>query len=604
MTEAPPPSRGATLVLAAAILAIAAAGVAFRFLQQRAAAAADPLQCGAQLDTAAYERDARLILERGPLEPPIPFRPPGFPLFLAALYGAGLEPRHVPRANAILDGLTALVAGLAAYRLSRRALVPLLAALAVAASPTLAYFAGERLETSLMSFLVALHLLFLLEAIGRGGAARFALAGAALGAAALVRPNVLLFAPLLALAAFRRARIAGLAAAALGAALFVLPVTARNWIRGGELVLVSANGGINLWIGNVPDPEFEIGLPYFRHLPGPVPGWPFEKLERRAIAEGGPTLGAQSAWHVRRALAETSAHPLRTLALLGKKIAAFFNAFEISNNRDLYRPLSPLRAAPLAIASWGVLIPLALVGIASLSLRSPADARWRWIAFFSLAFALSVVAFFVAARHRAPLVPAAALLAARGAAALFPPRLEWRRWALLAAGALVVNVDWFSHRTLYAGYDIDPVGAGALWQSLGREKEAEAGFAKALERQPDDPLALLKLGSLRNEQGRYAEAEGLLRRSAEIDPLRRETWNNLGLALLYERRAGEALGAFDRAVALDGRYALALVNRGRARLDLGDRAGARADLEAGLALLAPGDPTAARVRDVLASIDR
>ena len=40
------------LAVAAVVLAIAAAGVAFRLLQHRAALAADPLQCGAQLDTA------------------------------------------------------------------------------------------------------------------------------------------------------------------------------------------------------------------------------------------------------------------------------------------------------------------------------------------------------------------------------------------------------------------------------------------------------------------------------------------------------------------------------------------------------------------------
>mgnify|MGYP007054683018 CR=1 FL=1 len=45
------------------------------------------------------------------------------------------------------------------------------AALAVAASPTLAYFAGERLETSLMAFLVAVHLVLLVEAVAHGGAA-------------------------------------------------------------------------------------------------------------------------------------------------------------------------------------------------------------------------------------------------------------------------------------------------------------------------------------------------------------------------------------------------------------------------------------------------
>ena len=104
------------------VLALAALGVGFRLAQQGAARRADPLQCGPQLDTAVYERDARLILEKGPLEPPVPFRPPGYPLFLAALYAAGLEPAGVPALQAVLDGVTTLLVAAAAWALSRRAL--------------------------------------------------------------------------------------------------------------------------------------------------------------------------------------------------------------------------------------------------------------------------------------------------------------------------------------------------------------------------------------------------------------------------------------------------------------------------------------------------
>ena len=56
--------RASLVALALAVLVIATGAVAFRLAQQRAARAADPLQCGPQLDTAAYERDARLILEK------------------------------------------------------------------------------------------------------------------------------------------------------------------------------------------------------------------------------------------------------------------------------------------------------------------------------------------------------------------------------------------------------------------------------------------------------------------------------------------------------------------------------------------------------------
>jgi len=590
-------NRRDRLFVTLAAATIAAAGVAFRLLCHRAIYGADPVQGGLILDTLAYENDARAMLAAGsPLEPPVSFRPPGYPWFLAGLYGLGLSPRGVVSVQAALDGASALVLAATAAAIFRAAWPSLLAAFLVAASPVLAYFSGERLETSLMVFLVSLHVAALVAAVGHGGAARFALAGATLGAAAVVRPNVLLFAPLLAVAAHRAGRVRALLCAAAGVLVLVLPVTAKNLFKGGELVLVSANGGVNLYVGNVPDPEIQDAIPYFRHLPGPVPGWPWAKLERRAAREGGPTLSEQSSWHARRALARMAAHPLRTAALLGKKIVALAGAFELSNNRDVYRAGSPLGALPLWIASWGVVAPLALLGLVA-ALRRGGDARLRWVALLALALALSVALFFVASRHRAPLLPAMVLLAAGGVASLRP--LAWSRVAILAIAAVVVNVDWLSHRSLYAGYEIDPVGIGTVWQGLGRDAEAEAAFTRALGRDPRDPLALLKLGSLRNEQGRFAAAEPLLRQSAEIDPIRRESWNNLGLALAYQRRAAEALEAFERALALDPGYALALVNRGRAKKDLGDRAGAREDLEAALRLLDPADPIVPRVRELL-----
>ena len=84
--------------------------------------------------------------------------------------------------------------------------------------------------------------------------------GLSLGLCALVRPNVLLFAPFAALMVFMKDwreggwRNAFKSAALLTAVTLVviLPVTLRNWMVARQPVLISSNGGINFYIGNGP----------------------------------------------------------------------------------------------------------------------------------------------------------------------------------------------------------------------------------------------------------------------------------------------------------------------------------------------------------------
>jgi hypothetical protein len=87
------------------------------------------------------------------------------------------------------------------------------------------------------------------RALVRAGAA-----GALIGVATWLRPNLLLFAPLLALfvAALSDRWRAGLARAAVviaGMVVVVAPITLRNWVVYHELVPVSINGGITLLHG-------------------------------------------------------------------------------------------------------------------------------------------------------------------------------------------------------------------------------------------------------------------------------------------------------------------------------------------------------------------
>lgn len=183
-------------------------------------------------------------------------RPPGYPLYLAIVYG-GLG-RSFFAAQLVQNALTSagcVLLTLAAARLvSWR--VGTLGGVIAALSPHLA-FSSNFLLPDALSALPLLAALAVLARAHPGPRERWwvsAAAGVLVGAGVWLRPNVMLLAPFLAvlivLVARERRRAVGHAAALLAAAVaLIAPITLRNHAVFGEWVPVSINGGLTLWQG-------------------------------------------------------------------------------------------------------------------------------------------------------------------------------------------------------------------------------------------------------------------------------------------------------------------------------------------------------------------
>jgi hypothetical protein len=187
-------------------------------------------------------------------------RPPGYPVFLALVYGAlGRSSFTVLLAQNLLLSLTPALVFLLAERLFSWRVGAVAGALA-AISPHLAYTSNFVLADAPSALPVLAAALLLLPANPRDTDARrlsfvrCAVAGALIGLGTWVRPNLLLLGPYLGLCLlllFRPWR----AAAARGAVLALVswtaiaPITIRNYAIYGELVPVSINGGLPLWRG-------------------------------------------------------------------------------------------------------------------------------------------------------------------------------------------------------------------------------------------------------------------------------------------------------------------------------------------------------------------
>jgi hypothetical protein len=183
-------------------------------------------------------------------------RPPGYALFTAGVYATlGRSAFAVQLVQNLLNSVSPVLLFLIVGRvLSWR--VGAVGALIAAVSPHLAYASNLVLPDALcaLPLLGAVYLLTRGDPDRRSGLATAAAAGALVGAAIWLRPNVLLLGPFLAfflwLIAYRRRRalLRGLILA--GASLLVVsPITMRNYLLFGELVPVSINGGITLWQG-------------------------------------------------------------------------------------------------------------------------------------------------------------------------------------------------------------------------------------------------------------------------------------------------------------------------------------------------------------------
>ncbi|MCX7590548.1 MAG: glycosyltransferase family 39 protein, partial [Kiritimatiellae bacterium] len=186
------------------------------------------------------------------------FRPPGYAFFLAILYKVTRGSVTVVLALQMALGvLNAWLAGVLARRLFGPRAAIFCAGLMATYWPFI-YFETQLEEATFMTLLMLL-LVRQIWLLARVTSLPNALtAGLQIGLLALTRPNAVLILPvivawLLWLGAKScpfdvsvRASLALLGAAALA----IAPVTIRNWLVGGEFVLISANTGVNFYIGN------------------------------------------------------------------------------------------------------------------------------------------------------------------------------------------------------------------------------------------------------------------------------------------------------------------------------------------------------------------
>lgn len=500
------------------------------------------------VDAETYDQAARLIAAGRGHPDRVFWQPPGYSYFLGVIYAVAGHGAFAPRlVQAVLGSLSAvLIARLAAGAFGRA--VGLAAGYGVAGYALLFYFDGELLPTTLTITLQLASLALAQKALRERDRVAWGLSGLAMGLASLVTATSLVLIPVLATFARRRALIV------LGAAtLAILPVTVRNLVRGGELVPISFNGGINLYIGNNPSYDATVAI-------RPDRAW--KRLSGEPARVGVRGSAAHSDYFVARVREYLVRDPVGFLRLQLRKLRLLAGGDEVLRNHSIY----PFRADSPALAAllwkspgfafpWGVVFPLAVVGVVACGRRVPL------LTASLLAYAAVVVAFFITARYRAPLVPLMALFAAAGTRWFVrEARAPQRAVAVMAALGLG------SLANLGQGAMPREMNADAQYSlavQLAHERrvpEARALYEAALHQKSDYAEAWLNLGTLHAERGQKAEAESAFARAARLDPEDADALVNLAGLRAEEGRAPEALALYREAFRLKAAHALARQN--------------------------------------------
>jgi len=514
------------------------------------------------VDAEYHDAWAREILRLGPGHEGVFFRAPLYPYFLALVYhlfeGSYLAARL---AQALLGAATASLTWLLAWETTRRRGIALAAGLGAALYGMLVYFDGELLvETLFIPLLLAAAWAYARRRNG-GGLPWFLAAGLLLGLSAITRPSSLVLLPvwivdlLLQRGPLRR-RLLYPAILLAAAFLPILPVTWHN-ARQGDAVLIATQGGLNFYLGNNPQAD---GLHSI--LPGLGTTWDVPAASLAAYRAAGRDLTPSQvgAWYSRQARLWMVDHPGDAARLALKKFCAFWNRLEISNNRDLYFFMGETALLPwLRKLGFWLVGPLGLLGW-FLALRRRLLPGWL-LAFIPLYLA-GVVAFFVTARFRAPLIPFLLICAALAAAHLLRrPRFSRGKaaaWAGLIILALFVNVNPWGPASDNRAHSHFALGNAYL--KRGDAEAAVREYRRALEADPRYPQAHLNLGVAAWNRGQADEAVRQYEAELALDPRCAKAWNNLAAVRFMQGHMEEAARLYRRALEIEPHYADARLN--------------------------------------------
>jgi len=292
-------------------------------------------------------------------------RAPGYPLFLAALDAGRPRPASTPArvklAQSVVGALTVWLIGVIAWRAAGARAGTWAAAIA-AIYPPLVTLPAYTLSETVFGVVALASALVIQKSADRApdgrwdGAGLAAIGGALTGMAALIRPAMLLYLPLVGVWFLLRRRAGPALVLGLAALAVITPWTLRNLRVYERFVLIASEGGVTFWTGNHP----------LARGAGDLAAHSALKETEGALRQAHPGLSPEALEPVyyREAIGWIAGHPLAWAELLARKL--FYTVVPVG-------PSYAVHSARYRVASAGpyvLVLPFAIAGVRRL-LRSP-----------------------------------------------------------------------------------------------------------------------------------------------------------------------------------------------------------------------------------------
>lgn len=505
-------------------------------------------------DAKGYDDWARRISGGQWIGTDVFYQAPLYPYFLAVVYkifGPSFTALRI--IQAVIGAGSCALLGLAGYRFFSTT-VGVIAGGALAIYAPAVFFDALIQKSVLDLFFLALSLWLTGRLVDQPRSLRdWLFLGLAMAGLSLTRENALVFViVILGWALVRRAdgvpigKRANFAASFLvGLAVVLLPVAIRNYAVGGGFYLTTSQFGPNFFIGNNPQADGTYAsLRFGRGAPE------YERTDATELAEHALgrslTPSEVSSYWTDRGLNFITGQPAAWTALMARKAALLVNSTEMLDTeaQESHAEWSWVLRAGGVFGHFGVLGPLACIGLV-LAWRQ--RSRLAVLYVMLVAYAASVLLFYVFARYRLPLVPLLLLFAADGVSAmsawLRTARVNAKAWMTAAVAATAVLCNWpiLSASTMKA---ITETNLAVALQGDGQTDAAAEHYKRAIALQPDYAPAYNNLGVMQRATGHIDEAIATYRQALTLKGDYPDAHYNLANALLAQNKPQEAAEHF------------------------------------------------------------
>lgn len=460
------------------------------------------------------------------------FMNPGYPYFLAIIYSI-----FKPNINAValIQYIMGSVCCVLIYIIASKIFntkVGVIAGLLSALYSVSVFYEGKLLSASSINFFNLLILLMLLFGALRSLTKYWFFAGIFLGFSTLFRPNILLFVPFVLFWTWtavesktKKEKVVFWAAFLSGLFLVIFPVMLRNYLLDKKmgLVLTTSSAGINFYIGNNSEARGTNVMPDFVT---PCPGAMEKDFEREAERrlKKDLTFSEASNFWFKESMKWITHNPQKYLDLLWKKFILFWNYAEPPGNFRYETLKKFTKISNIPLLSFGVIAPLALVGIIISLAEKKKMVLLCLFYFYVVTYLMANLTFFVLSEYKFPVIPVLVLFAAYMAGWMIT-RIKQKRY--LPASFSIIGVFMFgilinkniSHKFITIKDIADQhYSTGVIYANQGRQNEAIEEYKKAVYLYPHFVEARVNLGNLYVKKQMYSLAIDEYEKVLEINP--------------------------------------------------------------------------------------